>query len=107
MGAIFSEGIGEGRGGIRRSRFGGGGGSSRNGENESSTSMHKPKINFNSNIDKEAEADRLKELLRDDFIDDLTQGPLVPVQLPMIDTGTAFKEEDIKDLNIKEETKGE
>lgn len=108
MGAVFSEGIGEGRGGIRRSRYGGGGGGTRNGENESSAAMQKPKLNLNSNIDKEAEAERLKELLRDDFIDDLTQGPLVPVQLPMIDTGTAFKEEDCKDdISIKEEVKGE
>ena len=106
MGAVFSEGFGEGRGGIRRSRFGGGG--TRNGENESSTAMQKPKLNLHSNIDKATEAERLKELLRDDFIDDLTQGPLVPVQLPMIDTGTAFKEEDCKDnISIKEEVKGE
>merc|ERR1711997_1236984 len=42
----------------------------------------------------------------DDFIDDLTQGPLVPVQLPMIDTGTAFKEEENKD-DATNEIKGE
>jgi len=105
MGAIFSEGIGDGKAIIRRSKYGGGGSTSNDGE--SSSNMHKPKLNMNVSIDKEAEAERLKELLRDDFIDDLTQGPLVPVQLPMIDTGTAFKEEDIKDLNIKEEIKGE
>ena len=105
MGAVFSEGIGDGKAVIRRSRYGGGG--SRTSDNESSSNMHRPKLNMNLKVDKEAEAERLKELLRDDFIDDLTQGPLVPVQLPMIDTGTAFKEEDFKDLSIKEEFKGE
>ena len=105
MGAIFSEGIGDGKAVIRRSKYGGGG--SRSNDGETSSNMHRPKLNMNVSLDKEAEAERLKELLRDDFIDDLTQGPLVPVQLPMIDTGTAFKEEDIKDLNIKEESKGE
>ena len=105
MGSIFSEGIGDDKAVIRRSKYGGG--ASRSNDGESSSNMHKPKLNMNVKVDKEAEANRLKELLRDDFIDDLTQGPLVPVQLPMIDTGTAFKEEDIKDLNIKEETKGE
>merc|ERR1719414_1434632 len=105
MGAIFSEGIGDDKAVIRRSKYGGGG--SRSNDGETCSNMHKPKLNMNLKVDKEAEANRLKELLRDDFIDDLTQGPLVPVQLPMIDTGTAFKEEDIKDLNIKEETKGE
>ena len=107
MNAVFSEGIGEDRGIIRRPRYGGGG-SSRSGDSGSGVNMQRPKLNINTNIDKEAEAERLKELLRDDFIDDLTQGPLVPVQLPMIDTGTAFKEEDSKDnVQFKEEIKGE
>ena len=110
MGAVFSEGIGEGRGGIRRSKFGGGAAavSLGSGEGEGRTNVQRPKINLNIKVDKEEEAERLKELLRDDFIDDLTQGPLVPVQLPMIDTGTAFKEENTKDdIKIDQEIKGE
>ncbi len=38
-------------------------------------------------MDREAEEERLKNLLRDDFIDDLKEGNFVPVQLPMIETG--------------------
>jgi hypothetical protein len=38
-------------------------------------------------VDREAEEERLKNLLRDDFIDDLKEGNFVPVQLPMIETG--------------------
>ena len=36
---------------------------------------------------KEEEEERLKALMRDDFIDDLKSGDCVPVQLPMVDTG--------------------
>ena len=38
-------------------------------------------------MDQKEEASRLAELLRDDFIDDLTSGEFMPVQLPMVDTG--------------------
>ena len=38
-------------------------------------------------MDPNEEASRLAELLRDDFIDDLTSGEFMPVQLPMVDTG--------------------
>ena len=44
-------------------------------------------------FDKEDEKERLQALLRDDFIDDLSTGSYVPVQLPMVDTGKIFKEE--------------
>ena len=43
-------------------------------------------------MDPEEEAARLAELLRDDFIDDLTSGGFMPVQLPMVDTGTVLDE---------------
>ena len=105
MGAIFSEGFGEGKAVIRRSKYASIG-SCRESSSDRVSSMQKPKHGLNSAIDKDAEAERLKELLRDDFIDDLTQGPLVPVQLPMIDTGTAFKEEENKD-DATNEIKGE
>ena len=41
-------------------------------------------------MDPDEEAARLAELLRDDFIDDLTSGGFMPVQLPMVDTGTVL-----------------
>ena len=83
MGSIFAEGGFGGTGGIRRR--GGGGGSYDREEGEGG--MQKPKLDMNIKYDKEEEEARLKELLRDDFIDDLTSGGYVPVQLPMVDTG--------------------
>ena len=58
-----------------------------------SKAIERPKIDFNVKYDKAAEEKKLKALLRDDFIDDLKTGHLVPVQLPMTDTGKVFKEE--------------
>ena len=58
-----------------------------------SKTIERPKIDFNVKYDKAAEEKKLKALLRDDFIDDLKTGHLVPVQLPMTDTGKVFKEE--------------
>ena len=84
---------------IRR-RFGGGGSGGGDG---SSAALERPKINLkslNTKFDRAAEEERLKELLRDDFIDDLTTGNLVPVQLPMIDTGKVFKEEVKKEEEV-------
>ena len=40
-----------------------------------------------SSYSKEEEEERLRELMRDDFIDDLKSGDSIPVQLPMITTG--------------------
>jgi len=97
MGSIFAEGVG-GTGGIRR-RWGGSSGSSEKGESEGG--MQKPKLEMNIKYDKEAEEARLKELLRDDFIDDLTCGGYVPVQLPMVDTGKIFKDEVKSEKKIK------
>ena len=81
-GSIFSEGVGSG--GIRRrivagSRVSGGGGGGEEGISQSkiTTSLY----------NKEEEEDRLRELMRDDFIDDLKTGDSIPVQLPMITTG--------------------
>ena len=84
MDSIFAEGVG-GTGGIRR-RWGGSGNSER--DDSGSGAIQKPKLEMNIKYDKEEEEARLKELLRDDFIDDLTTGGYVPVQLPMVDTGT-------------------
>lgn len=55
--------------------------------------MERPKMNLNAKYDKVEEEKKLKNLLRDDFIDDLKTGHLVPIQLPMINTGKVFKEE--------------
>ena len=105
MDAVFGEGVASD--GIRRK---GSWGSRGGGDADSkSSSMEKPKLNLNFKIDKEAEAERLKALLRDDFIDDLSTGPLVPVQLPMVDTGTLFKneeEEEEKDFTVTKGKKG-
>ena len=63
-------------------KFGGGGGGE-NGGNKTSLDS----VNYN----KEEEEERLKALMRDDFIDDLKSGDCVPVQLPMVDTGKIFR----------------
>ena len=42
-------------------------------------------------MDPDEEKARLDLLLRDDFIDDLTSGGFMPVQLPMIETGVLTK----------------
>ena len=66
--------------------------------------IERPKIDFNIKYDKVAEEKKLKALLRDDFIDDLKTGHLVPVQLPMTDTGKVFKEE-TEDVIVSTKTK--
>jgi len=86
-GSVFAEGIGAADAAARRKlsgvKYGGGGGE--NGENKSSS--------LDTGIyNKEEEEERLKALMRDDFIDDLKSGDCVPVQLPMVDTGKIFKE---------------
>ena len=121
MGNVFGEGISDDIGIRRRSagkrrpidlsrisnssifftfegRGGGGGG----GDRESSANMEKPKMNLNAKFDKAADEKKLKDLLRDDFVDDLKSGPLVPVQLPMIDTGKVFKEEQEESVKKKD-----
>ena len=81
-GSIFSEGVGSGT--IRRrivsgTRIGGGGGGGEGGISQSKITT--------SSYSKEEEEERLRELMRDDFIDDLKSGDSIPVQLPMITTG--------------------
>nr|XP_053655542.1 DNA-directed RNA polymerase III subunit RPC4-like isoform X2 [Cherax quadricarinatus] len=81
----------------------GGGGGGGAGKACEAAFIHKPVLNLDTvnNIDKEHEDQKLKEILRDDFIDDPddvigrdSNGDLFPVQLPMVDTGRVFKEED-------------
>ncbi|XP_045594761.1 DNA-directed RNA polymerase III subunit RPC4 [Procambarus clarkii] len=107
-GSLFGEGIAaapQKRGavggyGVGGGGAGGGGGTGKAGE---PGFIHKPVLNLDTvnNIDTEHEDQKLKEILRDDFIDDPDDvigrdgnGDLFPVQLPMVDTGRVFKEED-------------
>ena len=92
--SIFGDGIGDDS--RRKSGWGGSGGGSSDRE---PSQLERPKLDLNAKIDKKEEEEKLKQLLRDDFIDDLKTGHLVPVQLPMVDTGKMFKEE----LSIKSE----
>lgn len=102
-GSVFSEGVsGEG---IRR-KVGGGYGGSGGGGGRDSEPLRRPILSKESkgSVDKEAEEKRLKALLRDDFISDLSsEGLYVPVQLPMIDTGKLFLAEEKDKLERGEE----
>lgn len=105
-GSLFGEGIAgatprRGGPGSFGGRGGGGGGSAK----AEAGFIHKPVLNLETvnNIDKEHEDQKLKELLRDDFIDDPddvlghSEEDLFPVQLPLVTCGRSFKEEeDIK-----------
>lgn len=95
MGSVFSDGISVE--GIKR-RSGGFGGQISDGErSQMARPVLPPRGGSGSTYDKEAEEKRLKALLQDDFIADLScEGLYVPVQLPMIDTGKVFKA-DVKD----------
>lgn len=95
--------------GKRNSSSGGGGSGGGGGESErsSQTSLEKPKLDLNRTIDKAEEEEKLKLLLRDDFIDngdpdDFDNGP---VTLPMIKVVTAkmHKEEIKQELDVDEE----
>ena len=103
-GSVFSEGVsGEG---IRRKVGGGGGG----GGGLESEPLRRPVLSKESkgSVDKEAEEKRLKALLRDDFISDLSsEGLYVPVQLPMIDTGKLFLAEEKDKMERDEENDDE
>lgn len=41
-------------------------------------------------LDPDEEKARMDLLMRDDFIDDLTSGGFMPVQLPMVETGGSY-----------------
>ena len=105
-GSVFSEGVsGEG---IRRKVGGGYGGGSGGGRD--SEPLRRPVLSKESkgSVDKEAEEKRLKALLRDDFISDLSsEGLYVPVQLPMIDTGKLFLAEEKDKVGRDEENDDE
>ncbi|XP_034186141.1 RNA polymerase III subunit C53 [Osmia lignaria lignaria] len=79
----------------RHSSGGGGGGGSRDTGKSSQMSLEKPKLDLNRKIDKADEEEKLKLLLRDDFIDDGEPLNLEnsPVILPMVKEAKLYKEE--------------
>ncbi|XP_069686660.1 DNA-directed RNA polymerase III subunit RPC4 [Periplaneta americana] len=95
---VFAEGIAAA---AKNRRSGGGGGG---GDRDSSNNfLQKPKLNlqYDRKIDKEEEEMKLKELLRDDFVDDPSADPdteNAPVKLPMLSTAKLKSE-------VKEEAK--
>jgi len=98
-GTVFADGVGSSSD-LKKKGWGSSGASG--GSSDSKAALERPKLDLNAKFDKSAEEKMLKELLRDDFIDDLKTGHLVPVQLPMVDTGKVFKEE--QNGHIKKET---
>lgn len=88
-GTVFADGIGNDSG----KRKSGWGSSREASDYESPSALERPKVNLNASFNKVEEEEKLKKLLRDDFIDDLKTGHLVPVQLPMINTGKVFENE--------------
>ena len=100
-GTVFADGLGSSSD-LKKKGWGSGGASS-GGSGDSKANLERPKMDLNAKFDKNAEEKMLKELLRDDFIDDLKTGHLVPVQLPMVDTGKVFKEEEQNSQIKKEE----
>ncbi|XP_042871302.1 DNA-directed RNA polymerase III subunit RPC4-like isoform X2 [Penaeus japonicus] len=114
-GSLFGEGIAatpqRRAGGGYGFGWGGGGGGGGTGKAGDAGFLHKPVLNLDSinNIDKDHEDQKLKDLLRDNFIDDPNElserdsdEDLFPVQLPMVDTGRGFKEEDLdQDVKVK------
>lgn len=90
-------------------RHSSGGGGSRDGDRTPQSSLEKPKLDLNRKIDKADEEEKVKLLLRDDFIDDdepinLENAPLV---LPMVKEAKVCKEETKVKLAKKEEEEEE
>ena len=87
-GSVFAEGIGADVVGARHRSGAGGGTRMRSGEGGGG-GVASGALGLSS----EEEEARIRELMRDDFIDDLKSGDRTPVQLPMIDTGEALTDE--------------
>ena len=82
-GSVFAEGIGADLAGARPRSGAGGGGGGRIRAGDEGGGRTAGALGLST----EQEEARIKELMRDDFIDDLKSGDRTPVQLPMIDTG--------------------
>ncbi|CAK9802423.1 DNA-directed RNA polymerase III subunit RPC4 [Anthophora quadrimaculata] len=79
----------------KRYSGGGGGGGSRDSDRSAQVTLEKPKLDLNRVVNKAEEAENLKLILRDDFIDDgeplnLDNGPVI---LPMVNEAKLYKEE--------------
>ncbi|KAJ8672898.1 hypothetical protein QAD02_004159 [Eretmocerus hayati] len=103
---IFSEGLSNET--HRRQSTGGGGGGGGGGlgsggyrdrgsagSGKESATLERPKLSIPQKVDKAEEAEKLRELLRDDFIDDGLdlETDNIPVALPLIEQGKLFKNE--------------
>ena len=73
---------------------GGLGESKKNPQRDSTPLSSRTKMEAVEKMDPDEEKARLDLLLRDDFIDDLTSGGFMPVQLPMVETGSVLTHED-------------
>ncbi|CAB4062868.1 RPC4 [Lepeophtheirus salmonis] len=102
MDSVFSEGTFEST--KKQFRSGGSSGSSRAATDEL---LEKPRPKYpKDELENELEKERrLKNLLRDDFIEDIKVGGTPPIQLPMIQTGNMFKDEDISEVKIEGQKK--
>jgi len=94
--SIFSEGVG---GDLAARRRAGGG---YRDDSADTSNLVRPKLELGKVCDRAEEERKLKLILNDEFIDDLKQGNCLPIQLPMIETGSIFKNEvksEIKDTD--------
>eukprot|EP00096_Caligus_rogercresseyi_P015438 TRINITY_DN7875_c0_g1_i1.p1 TRINITY_DN7875_c0_g1~~TRINITY_DN7875_c0_g1_i1.p1 ORF type:complete len:341 (-),score=118.41 TRINITY_DN7875_c0_g1_i1:20-1042(-) len=90
--SVFSEGI------VPSTKPSSKGGSGSSGSHSGDRSRSTTVVKEFDRGESEAEKERLKNLLRDDFIEDSKIGGTPPIQLPMINTGSMFKgaEEEVK-----------
>ena len=69
---------------------GGLGESKKNPQRDSTPLSSRTKMEAVEKLDPDEEKARMDLLMRDDFIDDLTSGGFMPVQLPMVETGGSY-----------------
>ena len=79
---------------VKAGEKGGLGESKKNPQRDSTPLSSRTKMEAVEKMDPDEEKARLDLLLRDDFIDDLTSGGFMPVQLPMVETGSVLTHED-------------
>ncbi|KAJ9578867.1 hypothetical protein L9F63_004926 [Diploptera punctata] len=106
LGGVFSEGV-AGKTKVSSGRGGGGGGGGGGDKDPSNSFIAKPKLNLqhDKKIDKDEEDMKLKELLRDNFVDDPGMEPdqkYAPIKLPMLSIAKIKSE--VK-AGVKEEVK--
>lgn len=101
---VWSEGIMKMPAGSRHS-----GGLRDDSDRSSQTFLEKPKLNLNRTIDKAEEEEKLKNLLRDDFIDNGESVDMdnAPVLLPMIEDVKLYKEEPVTEIKTEVQSEDE